>query len=526
MATACNYPFKTASDEWKITYPEDKIVFKNAFLEDAAQSPVKSKRPNIVMIIVDDLGKAEVSAYGSNYMQTPNIDKFAEQGVKFTDCYVTSPVCSPSRASILTGRYPNRFGFETQLMEYYPKNTMTYTIGKKMIKSDRNVLDTEPIYPHKEDIGKQGIPPSEITIAELLKTKNYNTAYIGKWHVGYAPELIPNNRGFDYQYGFYGAFTRYFEKKNTPGTVTYIQDIFTSRYQWKKGKRKGTSAILRNNVEIKEDRYLTDAFLDEAVDYMADNKDKKDPFFLCVAFNAPHVPFQAAKKYYDMHTDTKDENKRVYYAMIHALDDAIGKLMNKMTAMGLDDNTLVFFISDNGAATYTGATDNYPYKGGKMNWFEGGINVPFMVKWKGHISEGLVYDKPVSSMDMFGTIAEIADLKLPDDRIYDGVNLLPFINDTKKGYPHETLYWRADHFYAMRNKDWKFLMSKRDNWAELYQISKDKYEHIDLKKENSDTLKTMLKDFNQWQKGLIDPLWPRLIDIKFVIDGKTYLFPS
>lgn len=526
LTQACNYPFKTASEEWKITFPKEKIAFKKEFLKRTTESISKSNRPNIVMIIVDDLGKAEVSAYGSKHMQTPNMDKIAEQGVLFTDCYVTSPICSPSRAAILTGRYPNRFGFETQLMEYYPKNTMEYNIGKRFVNADRNILDTEPIYPSKTDIEKQGIPPSEFTIAELLKTKNYHTAYIGKWHVGYSPEHIPNNRGFDYQYGFYGAFARYIEKKNSPGFVTYIQDVFTSKYQWKQGKRKGTSAIRRNDVEINEDRYLTDAFLTEAVNYMSDYKDKKDPFFLCVAFNAPHVPFQAPQKYYDMHNDTKDENKRVYYAMIHALDDAIGKLMHEISAMGLDENTLVFFISDNGAATYTGATDNFPYKGGKMNWFEGGINVPFMVKWKGHIPEGIVYDKPVSSMDMFGTIAQLTDLQLPDDRVYDGVDLMPFINDTEKGFPRESLYWRADYLYVMRNKDFKFLMSKRDNWAELYHISKDKYEHFDLNKTSSDTLKAMLKDYNRWQEGLSEPMWPRLIDVKFEIDGKTYLFPS
>jgi arylsulfatase A-like enzyme len=200
--------------------------------------------------------------------------------------------------------------------------------------------------------------------------------------------------------------------------------------------------------------------------------------------------------------------------------------MDEINEMGLDENTLVIFISDNGAATYTGATDNFPYKGGKMNWFEGGINVPFMVKWKGHIPEGVVYEKPVSSMDIFATIVKVTDLKLPADRVYDGVNFLPYINDQEKGYPHDALYWRADYLYAMRNKDWKFLMSTRDHWAELYHISEDKYEHFDLKESYNDTLKSMLKDFNLWQKGLSDPMWPRLIDVEFVIDGKTYLFPS
>jgi arylsulfatase A-like enzyme len=525
MLQACHYPFNTASDEWNITFSEEKAAYKKAFLNRIDESFNHPDLPNIIIIMADDLGKAEVSAYGLQYLKTPNIDKIAAEGVLFNDCYVTSPVCSPSRAAILTGRYPNRFGFETQLMEFYPKNMMVYTLGKSLANTDRNILNTEPVYPPKKDIEKQGVPPSEINIAELLKTKNYNTAYIGKWHEGYSPEHIPNIRGFDYQYGFYGAFTIYTKKKNSPGTVNYIQDIFTSKYQWKNG-RKGTSAILRNNVEIQEERYLTNAFVEEAVDYIAANKNKDNPFFLCLAFNAPHVPFQAPQDYYDMHADIKDENKRVYYAMIHSMDDAIGQLMDELTSMGLDDNTLVFFISDNGAATYTGATDNFPYKGGKMNWFEGGINVPFMVKWKNHIPAGEVYEKPVSSMDIFATIAKATHMELPGDRVYDGVDLISFISDEKEGYPHENLYWRADYLYAMRNKDWKFLMSTRDNWAELYHISEDKYEHFNLEEKYSDTLKTMLKEFDFWQKGLSDPMWPRLIDIEFVIDGKTYLFPS
>lgn len=522
---ACTYPFTTASRKWKITYNKDKIAFKQRFLTGQQDTTDSVRRPNIVIIVVDDLGKSEVSAYGSQTMKTPNIDKLAKEGVLFSNCYVTSPVCSPSRAAILTGRYPTRYGFETQPMEFYPNNMLVYASGKYLINTSDYVMNTKPHYPAEWQIQKQGVPPSEINLAELLKTKNYNTACIGKWHLGFSKDHIPNARGFDYQFGFYGAFSLYSKKRNSPNMVNNIQDIYSSKYEWKNG-RKGTSAIRRNNKVVKEDRYLTDAFLDEALEYMAVNKNKKNPFFLYLAFNAPHVPFQAPRSYYEMHADTKDKNKRVYYAMIHALDDAIGSLMNNIKLMGLDENTLVFFISDNGGATYTGATTNYPYKGGKMTWFEGGVNIPFIMRWKNHLPEGMVYEKPVSSMDIFKTSVDVAGINLPGDRVYDGVNLIPFVAGTDDGYPHEAIYWRADHIYAMRNKDWKFLMSIRDNWAELYNISRDKYEHFDLDKQDNDTLQLMLKQFNVWQKGLKPPLWPRLMDVKFVIDGKTYLFPS
>jgi len=416
---ACSYPFTTASGKWKIRYDKEKIISKEKFLSQTLPEPRSGKLPNILLIVVDDLSKAEVSAYGSRTMKTPNIDKIANEGVLFTDCYVTAPVCAPSRAGMLTGRYPERYGFQTQPMEFYPNNLLVYASGKYLVNMDNYVLNTKAHYPAEWQVPKQGVPPSEINLAELLKMRNYNTACIGKWHLGFSKDHIPNNRGFDYQYGFYGAFSLYSKKRNSPNMVNYVQDSYSSKYQWKTG-RTGSSAIYRNNKKIKEDRYLTFAFLDEAIEYMAIHKNDPEPFFLYLAFNAPHVPFQVPREYYEMHADVKDENKRVYRAMIHALDDAIGDLTEKMELMGLDDNTIVFFISDNGGATYTGATDNYPYKGGKLTWFDGGLNVSFAMKWKNHLPAGMVYDKPVSSMDIFATCASITDCPLPDDRIYDG----------------------------------------------------------------------------------------------------------
>jgi arylsulfatase A-like enzyme len=227
-----------------------------------------------------------------------------------------------------------------------------------------------------------------------------------------------------------------------------------------------------------------------------------------------------------MHADEEQENRRVYYALIHALDDAIGSLMEKMKRLGLDDNTIIYLISDNGGASYTGATDNGPYKGGKLTTFEGGVNVPCLMKWKGHIPEGMVYDKPISSLDLYHTAAEAAECPLPDDRKFDGVNLVPYLNGENSGDPHEAFYWRADHIHAMRKGDYKFLLSTRDNWAELYKISEDKYEQYDLNLTHPEILKELQLEFDEWQKELKDPLWPRIMDHKFEINGKTYLFPA
>jgi arylsulfatase A-like enzyme len=517
--------YPTTSSGWKITWEIKELGFKQAFLSQTLSDTNPEKQPNILFIVADDLGKFEVSAYGSKTMHTPHIDQLAKEGVLFTDCYVNAPICSPSRAGMLTGRYPQRFGFETQPMDFYPDNMAVFAITKYIVNTGDFVLVTPPDYPTETEMLKQGLPPTEMNLAELLKMRNYHTACIGKWHLGTSGELIPNARGFDEQYGFYGASSLYSEKRDSPGMVNYIQPFFSSEHQWETGREKN-AAILRNNKVITEKRYLTFAIMEEGLDFMESNMNKKDPFFLYLSFNAPHVPFQAPLAYYEKHADEKDKNKRVYYAMIHALVDAIGTLMDKMKTMGLEENTIIYFISDNGGAAYTKATDNGPYKGGKLTDFEGGVNVPCMMKWKGHLPEGMVFDKPISSMDLFTTSIEVANCLLPDDRVYDGVNLLPYLSGENKNDPHEVFYWRSDHIHAMRKGDYKFLMSTRDNWAELYKISEDKYEKYDLSREHPEIIDELQIDYDKWQKDLKEPLWPRIMDKRVVIDGKTYLFPA
>ena len=519
----CTFPFTTASYKWKIKFDKDKIAFKESFLSQDIPAYSQERPPNIIFIVVDDLGKYEISAYGSETMKTPHIDRLADEGVRFTDCYVNAPVCAPSRAGLLTGRYPTRYGFETQPMEIYPNNLAAYYAGKYLMNTGDFEVVTKPKFPTEWEMEKQGVPPTEMTLADILKMRGYATGIAGKWHLGHSKEQIPNAMGFDEQYGFYGAFTLYSEKRNSPNYVHYVQDSYSSKYQWKTG-RKETSAIMRNDKVIKEERYTTQAILEEGVEFIARNKEK--PFFLYLAFNAPHVPFQAPKAYYEMHSDTEEENKRVYYAMIHALDDAIGSLNDKLKMMGLEENTIIYFISDNGGASYTKATDNGPYKGGKLTTFEGGVNVPFIIKWKGKIPAGTVYENPVSSMDIFKTSVTLAECPLPDDRVYDGVNLLPYVTGEMINPPHDAFYWKADHIHAMRKGNWKFLLSTRDNWAELYNITEDRYETFDLSKEKPEILIQLQQDYDAWMKQQAPPMWPRIMDHIFIIDGKTYKFPA
>jgi arylsulfatase A-like enzyme len=519
----CVFPFTTASYKWNIKYDKKKLAFKKKFLQKVLPPYSGERSPNILLIVVDDLGKSEVSCYGSTTVKTPHIDQFAKEGIQFTDCYVTAPVSAPSRASLLTGRYNERYGFETQPMENYPSNLPNYWLGKYMVGKGEFVLDEKPRFPPEWQIQKQGLLPTEINLAEFLKMRNYSTACIGKWHLGFSKDHIPNKRGFDYQYGFYGAFSLYSEKRKDPDMVNFIQDSFSAKHQWKTG-RKETSAIRRNDKIIKEKRYLTDAIKEEAISYMAIHKN--EPFFLYVAFNAVHVPFQAPRDYYEMYDSVSDKNKRVYYAMVSALDDAIGEMMEKLKSLGLENNTIIYLVSDNGGAAYTKATDNKPYKGGKLTMFEGGVNVPFMMKWKGKLPEGMIYENPVSSMDIFMTSIKLAECELPDDRVYDGTDLMPFLKSGKTGAPHESFYWKADQIHAMRKGDWKYLQSIRDGWIELYNLREDRYEHIDLHNVRPEELKKLQEIFDRWNKEQLPPLWPRLMDYKIIIDGKEYLFPA
>ncbi|UKN00658.1 sulfatase-like hydrolase/transferase [Paracrocinitomix mangrovi] len=474
--------------------------------------------------MADDLGKYEVSAYGAEHISTPNIDQIGEEGVLFNDAYVTAPICAPSRAAILTGQYQQRYGFETQPMDFYPSNFIEYNRGKKAKFLGDWKLVTPPSYPREWEIAKQGIPQTEINLAEVMSASGYHTGIIGKWHLGQGKEQVPNKRGFTYQYGFYGAFSLYTPSQKTPGYQSYIQDDMSAEHQWNM-KRHETAAIRENGKVVKEEDYLTFAIRDKAIDFLEENKDTN--FFLYVPFNAPHVPFQAPQAYFDQFSHVKDTNKRVYLAMIKALDDAIGDIHNKIKNLGLEENTIIYFISDNGGASYTGATDNGPLKGGKITHFEGGINVPFMMKWKGKIPAGTKFVHPVSGMDIFTTTIKNCHVNWPENRPLDGVDLIPFILGTDKTKPHEVLYWRTDHIQAIQSEKWKLILSTRDNWMHLYDLENDISERFDLKSTQPQRLEKLQSLFEEWNKELpIKPLWPRLMDRKFDIDSASYYFPA
>lgn len=476
-------------------------------------------RPNIIVLVADDLGKHDISLYGDKGVPTPNIDALAASGVKFTDGYVTAPICSPSRAGLLTGRYQQRFGHELQPGDRYPRNVLEYTLAKRLVlNGDWKLNERQRPYPSPDSMATQGLPQAEITFADLAKTQGYATGVVGKWHLGHTAGFIPLERGFDYHYGFYQAFSL-FSPVDAPGIVVQRHTDATDKYIWENG-RIGTGQIRRNSTVIDEPSYLTERFAEEAEGFI--EKHRNEPFLLYVPFNAPHTPFQVPQSYFDRFASEADTNKRVYYAMISALDDAVGRIVDKVRASGLEEKTLIAFTSDNGGAVYTHATTNAPLKGGKLSHFEGGINVPFVLSWKGKIAPGTEYRHPVSTLDFFRTIAAAIHAPLPSDRSYDGVDLVQKVN---AGEPaHAALFWRSGTSKAVRQGDWKLVISERSAKRWLYNLAEDKSESKELSAAHPEKVEELLAALKAWEDGLIAPLWPSPVRNEQHFGEDLYIF--
>jgi len=512
------------SDKFKIYFDEQLIEGKQKFLSEKVTDLSKHNRPNIILILTDDLGQTDISLYGNKSVCTPNIDKIGKDGAIFTEGYITSPVCSPSRAGLLTGRYQQRFGHEFQPNHRYLKNMAEY-FGFKMLPRFRPLVPLKSTeVPEVEERLRQGLPPSEITLAELLKKYDYSTGIIGKWHLGAADFALPCARGFDYQYGFYEAFTLYADEKDTSIKSCHVKSDFMDKHEWKTAEgRKGNCAILRNcNECVVENKYLTEKLTDEAISFV--DRNKSNPFFLYLPYNAPHAPLQVPKKYYEQFANIKDPVKRTYAAMIKKLDDDVGRLMDHVDSLGLSENTIVVFLSDNGGAVYNGTTDNAPYRGGKLTNFEGGIKIPFMMKWKGKINAGTVFTQPVISLDVFATVASVIGIDLPNDRKFDGVNLIPYANGENKSAPHEALFWRSDFNKAVRKGDWKLIVNEYDNFNQLYNIKTDSVEKQNLYLQKPEIANELQRDLENWENELVKPLWPRVVNYVYKDDEGKYVF--
>ena len=494
--------FPIASPEFAIEFDEAAIARKNAFLDDIRdESSHDPNRPNILILLADDLGKFDVSLFGGTRLETPNIDSLGERGVAFTEAYCTSPTCSPSRAAMLTGRYQQRFGYETQIMNQYPRNVLEW-LGARYIVDLGNWQPVDLMrFPGQRDIERQGVPPSEILLSELLQADGYRTGLLGKWHLGAHENFRPRERGFDYVFGFYEAFSLH-APIGTPGIVEHRLNDFDDEHQWRQ-QRTGPSALRRNGDIVEDDGYLSFTLADEATRFIEASGD--DPFALLVAFNAPHQPFQAPQEYYDRFPEIQDHGLRVFVSMVAALDDAIGQIVDKVDNLGLAEDTIIWFASDNGAPAYTGVVDNAPLKGGKFNYFEGGINIPMTLTWESTIAPGQTIDEPVSLMDIFTTSAVAAGSALPGDRPLDGIDLLPLASGTKST-PRDALYWRTHYASGIRQGDWKLLTDSELGRDLLYDLNADKFETTDLDTAQPAIVQQLNERLEQWESELAPPL--------------------
>jgi arylsulfatase A-like enzyme len=420
--------------------------------------PAKVRRPNILLIVADDLGYGELGCQGHHDVPTPHIDSIARNGVRFTSGYVSCPVCSPTRAGLMTGRYQERFGHEFNPLD-----------------------DAAPSF---------GLVRDETTLAERLKAAGYATGMVGKWHLGATPGLRPTERGFDEFFGFLGGAHPYLGDRDRP-----------------------VNAVVRGTERVVEPTYLTDAFAREALAFI--DHHRSEPFFLYLAFNAVHSPLEAPARYRERFAKIKDENRRTFSAMLSAMDDAVGQVQARLREARLEETTLVFFISDNGGPTQQTTSRNDPLRGVKATTWEGGIRIPFLIQWKGHLPAGRVDDRPVISLDIHPTALAAAGIPARFEKPLDGVNLLPFLDNSRAGSPHEYLFWRFGRQMAVRKGEWKLTQGAhaparrrgQPAAAQLYNLTRDVGESTDLSDEHPDTVKELMDAWEKWDAQLMPPRW-------------------
>ena len=483
-----------------------------------------SKRPpNIILILADDMGFNDLSLYnggaGDGSLMTPNIDALGLEGVIFDNGYAANAVCAPSRATIMTGRYSTRFGFE---FTPFPK------IGITIMQWMQDTAEEEPklktfidfdLASKRGGILDLGMPSEQITIAEILKDKGYYTAHIGKWHLGQMEGSHPIDQGFDDSLSMIGTL---YLPENHPDVVNSrnLNDPIDNMV-WTVGR---FSASFNKSDDFEPDEYLTDYYTNNAIKVIEENKNR--PFFLYLGHWAIHNPLQSLKSDYDLHSHSGNHTLSVYSGMIEALDRSVGKIVKTLEENGLSDNTLIIFTSDNGGAGYIELPDiNKPYRGWKLTHFEGGMHVPFLAKWPSQIKKGTRFLSPIHHIDIFHTISAAAGASVPKDRKLDGVDLIPYIQGENKEKPHKTLFWREGHHQSVLHKGWKLIKADRPDKRWLFNLDKDPTERNNLSKDNPTKVSQLEKLLDLHNSEQAEPLWPSVLDSPMLIDkhgGQDY----
>ncbi len=439
------------------------VYFVLFFLVHAALSAMSSadspKRPNFILMLADDLGYGDLSVTGSKQISTPHIDALAADGVRFTNAYCSSSVCAPSRAGLMTGRHQASFGFRDNLAPVQPGHDPEFV----------------------------GLPMNQTTLAQRLQTLGYTTSLVGKWHLGELPKFSPLKRGFDEFWGFLGGSHDYFRA-----------DL---------GGNAMTGQLHCSYKEPAPLTYLTDDQGNECVDFIRRHKDR--PFFLFASFAAPHSPMQAIEEDMKLFDHIEDRLRRTYCAMVYRLDQNVGKILNEVRAQGIERETFVVFLSDNGGPCAPGISNgslNAPFRGSKTTVLEGGIRVPMFFKWPAALPTGITKDEMVSSLDILPTFLTAAGVSInPSERI-TGVDLMPFLRGNQEQPPHESLMWTYTVGSAIRTDDWK-LIRLPDRLPMLYHLSDDPSEQNDVALEQLDRTRSMLAELGKWEVQSPNPVF-------------------
>jgi arylsulfatase A-like enzyme len=427
-------------------------------------------KPNLIVIMTDDMGYADVGFNGCTDIPTPHIDSIASNGVRFTSGYVAYSVCGPSRAAFITGRYGQRFGFE--------RNPQYRTQDENM-----------------------GLPLDEDTIASALRKVGYYSGVIGKWHLGATKKHHPLKRGFQEFYGHLGGGHQYMPE------MLNIEDSYAAKDE----PQSYRTWILKDHKPVRPRKYLTDDFSDEAVSFIERNHNK--PFFLFLSYNAPHTPLQAPQKYLDRFLNLKDKKRRTYAAMVSAVDDGVGRVLSSLKKNQINQNTLVFFLSDNGGPSTKNGSNNAPLRGNKGDAWEGGWRVPFAVQWPLGLPKGKEYDHPVVSLDIMATIAARAEAPISNDRPLDGVNLIPFLTGKKEGAPHQGIFLRKfdSGSTAVRSGNHKLVTYEKKDFTGLYDLHEDIGESKNIRDQSPEEISQLKMLWKNWNKSNIDPVFKGLI---------------
>ena len=444
---------------------------------EASQTTAK---PNIILILADDLGYGELGCYGGKDAPTPNLDAMAKAGARFTSGYVTCPVCSPTRAALLTGKYQHRFGHENNIAQSWELE-------------------------HPE---LMGLPVEEKTIADRLRATGYRTSCIGKWHLGAHENFHPQQRGFDEFFGFLEGGRAYLSDDH-PGNFYFKS---TPPFKPVHFKEAGKSPILRGHEVVAEEEYLTDAFTREALRFV--DEKPQQPFFLYLAYNAVHTPITPCPRWEERLRHIENPVRRTVASMMAAMDEDIGKLREHLRERGLAENTLLIFLSDNGGSPGGHQTSvdpscanyslNTPLRGYKGECWEGGIRIPYIVEWPAKIPGGITFEEPASSLDIVPTL--LAAAGAPPAEKTDGVDVTPFLSGAKTGAIHETLFWRYHTFKAVRKGRMK-LIKERNGKDQLFDLTADLTESKDLAADRPDVLAELNRDLETWEREMSPPRW-------------------